>query len=149
MQKENLKPFVIAAEISFLVHATEDKERVLKFVSSALSVDVDDFESENLLGHWGNQIDMIRGKLERKQASDVAFTIITSLDTYDRKKMLYSLEDYVDDRGILHLRLDKQKICDGKFELSEIDSIKIKFKQKLFFSRLKQDYIQEYRRLLN
>ena len=149
MQKENLKPFVIAAEISFLVHATEDKERVLKFVSSALSVDVDDFESENLLGHWGNQIDMIRGKLERKQASDVAFTIITSLDTYDRKKMLYSLEDYVDDRGILHLRLDKQKICDGKFELSEIDSIKIKFKPKLFFSRLKQDYIQEYRRLLN
>ena len=116
MQKENLKPFVIAAEISFLVHATEDKERVLKFVSSALSVDVDDFESENLLGHWGNQIDMIRGKLERKQASDVAFTIITSLDTYDRKKMLYSLEDYVDDRGILHLRLDKQKICDGKGE---------------------------------
>ena len=62
--------------------------------------------------------------------------------------MLYSLNDYVDDKGTLYLRLDKQKICEGKIELSDIDSIKIKFKPKLFFSRRKQDYVLEYRRLL-
>jgi RNA binding exosome subunit len=149
MQKEKLKSFeIVVAEISFLVHATEDKDRVLNLVSSFLIVDKDEFESENLTGHWGNQIEMIKGRLDGKPARDVANTILTSLDSYDRKKMLYSLDDYVDDKGTLHLRLDKQKICEGKIELSDIDSIKIKFKPKLFFSRIKQDYIQEYRRLL-
>jgi RNA-binding protein len=149
MQKEKLKSFeIVVAEISFLVHATEDKDRVLNLVSSVLIVDKDEFESENLTGHWGNQIEMIKGRLDGKPARDVANTILTSLDSYDRKEMLYSLDDYVDDKGTLHLRLDKQKICEGKIELSDIDSIKIKFKPKLFFSRIKQDYIQEYRRLL-
>ena len=121
---------------------------MLNLVSSVLIADEDEFESENLTGHWGNQIEMIKGRLDGKPARDVANIILTSLDSYDRKKMLYSLDDYVDDKGILHLRLDKQKICEGKIELSDIDSIKIKFKPKLFFSRIKQDYIQEYRRLL-
>jgi RNA binding exosome subunit len=149
MQKEKLRPFEIAvAEIGFLIHATEDKGRVINLVSSVLVVDKDEFESENLVGHWGNQIEMIKVRLKGNFANEVASSILTSLDTYDRKKMLYSLDDYVDDKGTLHLRLDKQKICEGKIELSDIDSIKIKFKSRPFFSRSKQDYIREYRRLL-
>lgn len=149
MQKEKLRSFEIAvAEISFLIHATEDKDRVINQVSSVLIVDKDEFESENLLGHWGNQIEMIKGSLKGKFANDIASNILTSLDTYDRKKILYSLDDYVDDKGTLYLRLDKQKICEGKIELSDIDSVKIKFKPKLFFSRSKQDYILEYGMLL-
>jgi RNA binding exosome subunit len=150
MQKQKLKSFEIAAlEISFLIHATEDKDRVLNLVSSFINADKDGFEAEKLLGHWRNQIDMIKGRLEGELAKDVATNILNSLDTHDRKKMLYSLDTYIDDKGILHLRLDKQKICERKIELSDIDSIKIKFKPKLFFSRIKQDYVQEYRRLLD
>jgi RNA binding exosome subunit len=149
MQKEKLKSFgIVVAEISFLIHSTEDRDRVINQVSSILIVDKDEFESENLLGHWGNQIEMIKARLKGKFANDVADTILTSLDTYDRKKMLHSLDDYVDDKGALHLRLDKQKICVGKIELSNIDSIKMKIKPKPFFSRSMQDYILEYRRLL-
>ena len=37
----------------------------------------------------------------------------------------------------------------AKLSLSDIDSVKIKFKPKLFFSRIKQEYIREYRRLLD
>ena len=149
MRKEKLRSFEIAvAEISFLIHSTEDRDRVINQVSSILIVDKDEFESENLLGHWGNQIEMIKARLKGKFANDVADTILTSLDTYDRKKMLHSLDDYVDDKGALHLRLDKQKFCVGKIELSDIDSIKMKIKPKPFFSRSMQDYILEYRRLL-
>jgi RNA binding exosome subunit len=139
---------IVVAEISFLVHATEDKDRVTDLVSSILIAEKNEFESENLLGHWGNQIEMLKGRLEGKLAGDLASTIFNSLDTYDRRKVVSSLDDYVDDKGALHLRLNKQKICEGKIELSDIDSIKIKFKPKLFFSRVKQDYIHEYRRLL-
>ncbi|MFY9967164.1 MAG: RNA-binding domain-containing protein [Nitrososphaeraceae archaeon] len=150
MQKEKFRSFEIAAaEIVFLVHATEDKDRVLKLVSSILFVDKNEFESAKSLGHWGNHIDIIKARLDGKPARDVTMNILTSLDTYDRKKLLHSLDNYTDEKGNLHLRLDKQKICEGKIELSDIDSVKIKFKPKLFFSRIKQEYIREYRRLLD
>jgi RNA-binding protein len=149
MQKEKASSFeIILTEISFLVHATEDKDRVLNLVSLALIIDKDKFKATDLLGHWGNEIEMIKASVEGKLSRDVASIVLTSLDIYDRRTMLYSLNDYVDDKGTLHLRLNKQKICDGKFELSEVDSIKVKIKPKLFFSRVKEDYIQEYRRLL-
>jgi RNA binding exosome subunit len=149
MQNEKLRLFEIAvAEISFLIHSTEDRDRVINQVSSILIVDKDEFKSDILLGHWGNQIEMVKGRLKGRLAYDVANSILTSLDTYDRKKMLLSLDDYVDDKGALHLRLDKQKICAGKIEMSDIDSIKVKIKPKPFFSRSMQDYILEYGRLL-
>lgn len=149
MQKEKLRSFeIVIAEISFLAHATEDMDRVLNLVSSTLIIDKEKFESRNLLGHWGNQINMVKGRLEGKLAGKVANTVFTSLDTYDRRKMLYSMADYVDDKGTIHLRFDKQKICEGIFVLSEIDSIKMKFKPRLFFSKVKQDYVREYRGLL-
>jgi RNA binding exosome subunit len=91
---------------------------------------------------------MIKCRLKGKFANDAASTILNALDTYDRKKMLYSLDDYVDGKGTLHFRLDKQMICESKIQLSDIDSIKIKFKPRLFFSRFKQDYVLEFRRLL-
>jgi RNA binding exosome subunit len=150
MQKQKLNSFeIVALEISFLIHATEDRDRVLNLVSSFINAEKGGFEAEKLLGHWGNQIDMVKGKLEGEPARDVATNILNSLDNHDRKKMLYSLDTYIDDKGILHLRLDKQKICERKIKLSDVDSIKLKFKPKLFFSRIKEDYIQEYRRLLD
>jgi RNA binding exosome subunit len=149
MQNEKLRPFeIVVAEISFLIHSTEDRDRVINHVSSILIIDKDEFKSEILLGHWGNQIEMVKGRIKGRLAHDVASTILTSIDTYDRKKMLLSLDDYVDDKGALHLRLDKQKICAGKIELSDIDSIKMKIKPKPFFSRSMQDYILEYGRFL-
>jgi RNA-binding protein len=149
MQKEKIRSFELAyAEISFLIHATEDKDRVINLISSVLHIDKNEFESEKLLGHWGNEIAMIKCRLKGKFINDVASILFNSLDTFDRKKMLYSLGDYVDDKGILHLRIDKQKIFEGKVELSDIDSIKIKFKPRPFFSRIKPDYILEFRRLL-
>jgi hypothetical protein len=149
MQKEKLRSFEVAtAEISFLIHATEDRDRVINLISSILLVNRHEFEAENLLGHWGNEIAIIKCRLNGKFANDVASIILNSLDTFDRKKMLYSLDDYVDDKGTLHIRLDKQWICESKIQLSDIDSIKIKFKPRLFFSRFRQDYVSEFRRLL-
>jgi hypothetical protein len=149
MQKEKLRSFEVAtAEISFLIHATEDRDRVINLISSILLVNRHEFEAENLLGHWGNEIAIIKCRLNGKFANDVASIILNSLDAFDRKKMLYSLDDYVDDKGTLHIRLDKQRICESKIQLSDIDSIKIKFKPRLFFSRFRQDYVLEFRRLL-
>jgi RNA-binding protein len=148
--KDQISSFhIIGAEINLLIHATEDKERMLNLISDLLKTDKDKLKSTRLIGHWGNHIDMIKTKLEGNRARDLSKFIFSSLDIYDRESLLKSLDDHVDDKGNFHLRIDKQKVCEGEVELSEVDSIKIKFSPQLFFSRIKDDYNNEYRRLLD
>jgi RNA binding exosome subunit len=150
MHKDQIRPFhIIGAEINLLIHATEDRERMLNLITDLLRTDKDELNSTRLIGHWGNHIDMVKARLEGKRAKDLSAFIFSSLDIYDRESLLKSLDDHVDDKGNFHLRVDKQKVCEGKVELSEVDSIKIKFSPKLFFSRIKDDYNSEYRRLLD
>jgi RNA binding exosome subunit len=150
MHKDQIRSFhIIGAEINLLIHATEDKERMLNLITDLLRTDKHELNSTRLIGHWGNHIDMVKARLEGKRARDLSTFIFSSLDIYDRESLLKSLDDHVDDKGNFHLRVDKQKVCEGKVELSEVDSIKIKFSPKLFFSRIKDDYNNEYRRLLD
>lgn len=146
---QEIKSFeIVTAEISFLAHATEDKELMISQIASALMVDREKFESVGLVGHWGNQIDMVKARFEEKSAQELAMLVLSSLSPYDCTSLLKSLGDYTDDKGSLHLRVDKQRICAGKIELSGIDAIKIRFIPRPFFSKEKEDYIREYRRLL-
>jgi RNA binding exosome subunit len=150
MRKDQIRSFhIIGAEINLLIHATEDKERMLNLITDLLGTDKDELNSTRLIGHWGNHIDMVKARLEGERASDLSTFIFSSLDVYDRESLLNSLNAHVDDKGNFYLRIDKQKVCEGKVELSEVDSVKIKFSPGLFFSRIKDDYNNEYRRLLD
>lgn len=147
---QEIKSFeIVIVEISFLAHATEDKELMISHIASALMVDREKFESMGLAGHWGNRIDMVKARFKEKSAQDLATLVFSSLDSYDRTSLLKSLEDFTDDKGSLHLRVEKQRICDGKIELSDIDAVKMRFIPKPFFGKEKEDYIKEYRRLLD
>ena len=46
----------------------------------------------------------------------------------DRENLFSNLDKYIDEKGNLYLRLDKQKICKNKISLSDTEGIKIKFK---------------------
>jgi RNA binding exosome subunit len=50
------------------------------------------------------------------------------LNSSDREHLSSALPEYSDERGNLYLRLDKQRICQGKVSLSETDAIRIRFK---------------------
>lgn len=141
------EPKFSGAEISLVLHATEDEGRVLHFVEEALSVPADRFSSSNSKGYYKNRIMLLKAMMSSQEAGDLALRIMSLLSSADRAELSRNLREYSDEKGNLYLRLDKQKICHGKVSLSETDAIRARFKP---IKRYKPSgNIESYRGLLS
>jgi RNA-binding protein len=115
--------------IDIVVHATEDKQRITNSVLSTLEIShPNKFEEIEYEGHWGNKILRLTAEIKKNGAQSLIKKILGSLSFIDKKNLLDNLEKYIDAKGNLHLRLDKQKICKNKIFLSDTEGVKIKFK---------------------
>ena len=117
-----------AAEVNLLLHATEDGDKVLQSIQDTLAVLSERFSSAPSEGHYKNKILLLKAMLPSKEAGELALRIMSLLNSSDRERLSSSLDEYSDEKGNLYLRLDKQRICQGKVSLSETDAIRIRFK---------------------
>ena len=117
-----------AAEVNLLLHATEDGGRVLQSVQDLLSVPSERFSSEPSEGHYKNKILLLKAVMPSQEAGKLVHRIMSLLNSSDRERLSSALPEYSDEKGNLYLRLDKQRICQGKVSLSETDAIRIRFK---------------------
>lgn len=133
--KENIKNSIRSTDIDFLgsqidliCHATEDKEKIIGSIRNVLFISEDKFQEIEYEGHWGNKILKITAILNRKESSVIARRILEGINFTDRQTLISNLENHIDEKGNLFLRVDKQKICRNKLFLTENEGIKIKFK---------------------
>jgi len=119
-----------AAEIGIIVHATEEKDKILEHLNSTLSVSPDSFSIGFAEGHWGNKIVLLTSILGKNEANSLYVKIKSCLTDTD-VALLSNLFDFYDEKGNLYIRLDKQRVCRGRVSLSEGDSVRIKFKSIL------------------
>ncbi len=126
MSEEN--PRFSSAEVNLLLHATEDSNKVFQSIQDTLSIPSERFASTPSVGHFKNKIIMARATLASHEAGDLARRIMSLLNSSDRERLSSSLGEYLDEKGSLYIRLDKQRICQGKVSLSETDAIRIRFK---------------------
>ena len=127
MDFEKLPQFS-AADISIIIHATEDKNKILESFCGIFFIDVSRFRNIELMGHWGNRISLLTGSLESAEANRLVQKILLSLSSVEKNHLSSSLHAFIDDKGNLYLRLDKQRICQKRISLSETDSIRLRFK---------------------
>ena len=116
------------ATISVVIHATEDKDKVISKIVKVLSLNSTKFQEFNTRGHWGNQIVLLNLSLGQTHAGRIIRTIYTSLGDNNKNTFLSSLEQSIDEKYNLYVRIDKQSICREEISLSDQDSIKIKFR---------------------
>jgi RNA binding exosome subunit len=117
-----------AAEVNLVLHATEDSSKVLQSIQDVLSVPSERFSVSPSEGHYKNKILMLKAMLSSQEAGELARRIMSLLNSSDRERLSSSLPDYSDEKGNLYLRLDKQRIIQGKVSLSETDAIRIRFR---------------------
>jgi RNA binding exosome subunit len=86
------------------------------------------FQEIEYEGHWGNKILRLTAEIKKKESQILIEKIFKKLSFIDRENLLSNLDKYIDEKGNLYLRLDKQKICKNKISLSDTEGIKIKFK---------------------
>ena len=118
-------------DISILIHATENENRVLKSVLDFIekpieSVKMDSVKTE---GHWKNPI--LRFMVSVNMDVDKIFDKLYSslVKSYGETDVKNYIEHNTDKKGYFYVRLDKQKFCSGKIILSDKDSVRIVFKK--------------------
>ena len=131
-----------AAEVNLVLHATEDESKVLKAIEEILLVPSTRFLRSSSEGHYKNKIVLQKAILSSKEAAMLAKRVISLLNSTDREHLGRLVNDYADEKGNLYIRLDKQRICQGRVLLSETDAIRIRFKPIRRFKP--SDSVQNY-----
>jgi RNA binding exosome subunit len=116
------------AEISLVIHATEDKEKIMKSLQDTLQILVDKFSIESLEGHYKNRILALKSILSNDEANKLASHISSNLSSLDRQEVRDNMNQFTDEKGNLYLRLDKQRLCQAKISISVADTVRVKFK---------------------
>lgn len=117
-----------SADISIIVHATENKDKILQSFYKLFSISADRFSPTESLGHWGNKIVFLTANLGSSEANTLASKIISYLNSFDKSYLSTVYSKFIDEKGNLYIRLDKQRICQGRISLSNIDSIRFRFR---------------------
>lgn len=116
------------SNIDIVIHATEDKYKILESVLYNLEIPKDKFEEIEYEGHWGNRILRLITEINKKETQILIEKILKKLSFLDKENLLTNLDKHIDEKGNLYLRIDKQKICKNKISLSDTEGIKLKFK---------------------
>ena len=126
-----------AAEISIIIHATEDKDKILRSLNALLGIPANSFFVRVASGHWQNQILFLTSHLDERHANELYSKINNVLSEES------GLTNLLDKKGNLYIRLDKQALCKGRLILLERDSVRIKFNATV---KHKSEVSTEYRR---
>ena len=59
------------AEIRVIIHATEDENKILDSLCDIFSIPADRFQLVETIGHWGNRISLLTGRLESAEANSL------------------------------------------------------------------------------
>jgi len=117
-----------SAEIELVVHATEDRQKVLSVIEDVIGIKPQEFAASNIRGHFGNEIMLLRANINGKQATEIAYKIAGMMSDADRAYMHSNFDLFVDSKNSLYIRISKQKLFERKIMLAQADSLKIRFK---------------------
>ena len=118
-------------EISSIIHATEDLNKVEKAIRNIFPEEFanEPYEKSDLMGYHRNPIVTLRTFI-REKAKEIAFlkNILCKLEADDKACLSSEFKNYIDSKGNFYLRLDKQEAFLGKIKLGFDDTIHIKVK---------------------
>ena len=126
-----MKGPIQSVEVTYLVHATEDPEKLGRAVSALVGSSAEP-EAERLEGHFGNVIVRVRLHLTGDDASNAFRSVLKTIPAGLRGEIISQLPSFLDEHGAFFLRLDKQKLVEGTAALGSGDSVRLKVKPRLF-----------------
>lgn len=117
-------------EVSAIVHATEDEEKVIRALMNALPEAAArrlSIKKGRYRGHHGNPITFLRADLKGRHPGEALRHVLANLPEEDREALCSGLGGYLDESGNLYIRLDKQRAYLNELRLSQADPIRLKW----------------------
>ena len=131
-------------KIDTILHATEDIDKILKCFLENFNLEQEKFNVQNLTGHFNNPITLLSINLKKKEAEEFIRNLLTKISKSDFDEIYENVEELISSSG-LKLKIDKQRILDGKIMLEQRDAIKINISCPVY---VKKDSKKIYQQLL-
>ena len=119
-----------SANLTVLVHATEDSDKIASTISNTLGLDKDRFVRNQSRGHYDNPIILLELEIIDEDSMESVLKIFDNIVPLEKEKLESCIEEYIDDQGILYIRFDKQSFFRSHLVLSQKDSVRIKFRPR-------------------
>ncbi len=117
------------AEISVLVHATEDAEKIEKAIRNLIPMQGKEVQlvQTRMGGHHGNPILRFEAELTaRTEAFEALHLLLSRLSSIEEELLQRELHEHLDLKGSFYLRFDKQQAFLGNANLGSDDPISVK-----------------------
>jgi len=111
--------------IEIIAHATEDVKKILEPFLEDFEIPEEEFDIQNLTGHFDNPITVIRAKIKKNNAKKLLEKLISKIPDTEFSNSVREIDSHLQD-STLHLRFGKQDLLKGKLTVQEKDAIKFK-----------------------
>ena len=135
----------IEVKINLILHATENKNKVLEKLESIFGIEQKKFQIEEIPGHFNNPILLISSKLKKKSAENFVRVFFSKMKKTDYQEIFDNVEEYVISSG-LSLRVSKQKLISEILTISKEDAIKININTPVYVKNETKKIYQELMR---
>ena len=135
----------IEVTIEVIVHATEDERKIFDSFLDIFGIEEQEFEKEQLVGHYENPITFLRAKITKNKASSFIKKLVSNLPQDQISEVIDDMENRVQD-SMLHIRLGKQELVKRNLVLQENDAVKVKIYTPIY---IKKDTVKIYTKLFS
>ena len=132
----------LEVKINLILHATEDKNKVIEELEKKFGIEQKDFVIEQIPGHFNNPILLISSKLKRKPAHNFVSLFFSKMKRDEFQEIFDDVENFVTSSG-LSLRISKQKLVSGILTISKEDTIKINISTPVYIKNETKKIYQE------
>jgi RNA binding exosome subunit len=126
-----MKSTIQSLDVSLLLHATEDCDRVAAAVKGLIAVEAP-LETEEMEGHFRNRIIKVSLHLHGEEATRAFAALIARMPADLRKELAADVDKLIDEHSSLFLRLDKQRLIQGVVAAGYEDAVRFKVKPRAF-----------------
>jgi RNA binding exosome subunit len=130
--------------VEVIIHATEDKKKILDSIFELFEIKEDEFIEEGLVGHFGNPILLLKTKLTKKRAQEFVHKIISKISKVQIKEFFDNIDMHFEGSS-LFLRISKQDIIRKTINIQQNDAMKIKISMPVY---KKGDLVKTYMEVL-
>ena len=130
--------------VEVIIHTTEDRKKILNSIFDMFEIKEDEFTEEQLIGHFGNPILLLKTKLTKKKAQEFVHNIISKISKVQLNDFLENIDMHFEESS-LFLRISKQDIIGKTVNIQQNDAMKIKISMPVY---KKSDLSKNYMELL-
>ena len=131
--------------IEIILHATEDVNKIEKSLQNIFDINPEDLEKEEMTGHFGNLITILKTKLSKNNAKKLISTLISKISNDDIDILEQKIDEMNTNSG-LEIRISKQDLIRGKITFRKKDSVKLTITIPVY---KKNEIGKIYREILN